>query len=278
MSEKFEVPKLLSSVAEQMWVAFQEKLIPHAGERGTAREEVVRQFLAKHLSQRFAVSTGFVFDRHGDTSRQVDVIIYDPSVCPKFETVGGKGFFPCESVVCVGEVRSAITSKRELNNAFENIGSVKGLDRSGGYWQLDQKTDHLDQVFGFLFVIDRCLTELSARKALFEYLAENERYLWPNVCYFFDKYLVTYECEHGGCPNPMDAFAISVMKDLPRAELLLHFFLLVARAVEVTRVTPFRYWEYFRASQGMPRLVYAFKDAPIKGKLPDHMLRRTSHE
>lgn len=72
---------------------------------------------------------------------------------------GGKKFFPCESVVCAGEIKSALTSKRDIKKAFENLVSVKKLDRSAGgrnfalidEMLIDQTTNHLDQIFTFLF-------------------------------------------------------------------------------------------------------------------------------
>ncbi len=106
---EFRVSELLKSVAEQMRVALRQKLIPHPGELGTGREEVVRDFLRKHLPKRFGVSTGFVFDAQGKVSRQIDVVVYDAYLCPSFETVGGKMFFPCESVVAVGEAKSQLS-------------------------------------------------------------------------------------------------------------------------------------------------------------------------
>jgi hypothetical protein len=79
-----------------MWASFSERLIPHPQEFGTNREEVVREFLSLHLPKRLGVSTGFVFDSSGAVSKQMDVVIYDCNDCPRFETVGGKYFFPAK--------------------------------------------------------------------------------------------------------------------------------------------------------------------------------------
>jgi hypothetical protein len=280
MKKNFKVPELLLSVAAQMRAALRESLIPHAGELGTGREEVLRQFLRKHLPQRFGVSTGFVFDSAGNVSRQVDVIIYDALFTPRFEAVGGKNFHPCESVVCVGEVKSVLTSKRDMHNALENLRSVKVLDRSGGGGNIaiqngdliDNRSNHLDQIFSFLFVTDRCMKEENARKTWFEHLFDNERYLWPNIFFYFDHYLITHCCKNGVCPNPMDAWGITSVTGRPEDELLLRFYRLVSLAVEATNTSRLAYLAYLDKDDSYGGWVYPFKYAPIKNALPPHML------
>lgn len=279
MTKKFTVPDLLASVAERMWASFSERLIPHPHEFGTNREEVVREFLSLNLPKRLGVSTGFVFDSSGAVSKQMDVVIYDCNNCPRFETVGGKYFFPCEAVVAVGQVKSRLDSKRQFLSALENLHSVKELDRSAGGVNFDRRDErpldqinvHIDQIFSFVFVIDHCIKEELLRKTLFEHLAKNERWLWPNVIYYFDKYLVTFSCGFGVCPNPLDAFAISVVEDKPRSELLLHFYRFLAMATSVTTVGTFSYLEYLENDHEWGFKSYAFQDAPVKSKLPEHL-------
>ena len=283
MRNKFTVPELLESVALQMRAALGESLIPHPGELGTGREEVIRGFLRKHLPPLFGVSTGFVFDTNGNISKQIDVIIYDAYLCPKFEAVGGKLFFPCEAVVCVGEVKSVLSSKKDVEKALQNIRSVKNLDRSANNQNLsfpkeepiNQRLNHLDQIFTFLFVIDRCLSEVEFRKALFEHLCANERYLWPNVFYYFDHYLLTFCCKYGVCPNPMDAWGITSVTDRPRAELLLRFYRLIVMALGATTVSKFHWSTYLDVPDTYGGDVYRFKDAPVTGDIPTHMLTET---
>src|SRR6185436_19826719 len=130
MDRQFTVPRLIANVAERMWASFSERLIPNALEFGTNREEIVREFLSLHLPKRFGVSTGFVFDSNGAISKQMDIVIYDCNDCPRFETVGGKYFFPCEAVVAVGQVKSRLNSKSEFLESLENLKSAKVLNRS----------------------------------------------------------------------------------------------------------------------------------------------------
>jgi hypothetical protein len=282
MSE-FHVHDLIKSVAEQMRIALRQKLVPHPGELGTGREEVIRDFLRQHLPKRFGVSTGFVFDAHGKVSHQIDVIIYDAYSCPAFEAVGGKMFFPCESVVAVGEVKSQLTSTKKVSEAFDNLRSVKELDRSAGSQNIsirdshpiDQKHNHLDQVFTFLFVIDKCLSANNMREALFYYNRDYPRCQWLNLCYNFDQYLITYCCEDGVCPNPMDASAISCIEKQAPEILLLRFYKLLARAIEVTSVSKFAYWQYLNASEDWEAFAYSFDSMmPYDVWVPPHMTHR----
>ena len=282
MSRSFKVPELIQSAAEQMGAALRQKLIPHSGELGTGREEIIREFLRGYLPKRFGVSTGFVFDSHGNVSRQIDVIINDNLMAPQFEAIGGKKFFPCESVVCVGAIKSSLTSRRSIKKTLDNLTSVKCLDRSAGGRNfalindepIDQLANHLDQIFTFLFVIDKCVAEELMRKTLFEYLCEHPRHLWPNILYHFEHYLLTYGCDSGFCPNPMDAYAISSLNTTSGKDLLLTFSRLVAGATYVTRVSSFSYWQYLSGPDDLGADVYAFEDAPIKGPLPRHVVER----
>jgi hypothetical protein len=51
-------------------------------------------FLRAYIPARFDVSTGFVFDSKGNVSKQLDIVIANALVCPRFETAGGNRFYP----------------------------------------------------------------------------------------------------------------------------------------------------------------------------------------
>lgn len=151
----FTLSELLKSAGQRMRLDLGERLVAHPGELGTGREEIVRQFLRAYLPKRFDVATGFAFDSKGNVSRQLDIIIANALVCPRFETAGGKRFYPCESVVAVGQVKSSLTSVEALHEALDNLQSVKELDRSAGgtvidterHEKLDHQSNHLHQIF-----------------------------------------------------------------------------------------------------------------------------------
>jgi hypothetical protein len=235
-----------------MWTALNEQLVPHPGERGRDREAVVRDFLGQYLPDRVGVSTGFVFDCQGGISQQADVVIYDRLHSPTFPSSGGTRFFPCESVLCVGQVKSNLNSRAELASALENIKSVKALDRSAGGTNQDSTSgrmivpaeNHLDQIFGFVFAAKSDLSSPTIREVFEASVAKSQRHLWPNLIFAFDRCLLTFGCPDGVCPNPMHALGIAEIVDSPPADLLLSFFLKIAMAVQVTSLGGFAYADY----------------------------------
>ena len=97
---------------------------------GDAMETPVRVQLEQILPRGIAVGTGCVIDTYGGTSRQQDVVLYERDICPVFsindtlETT----YYPCEGVIAVGEVKSALDSQT-LADAFLKVESVKRLQR-----------------------------------------------------------------------------------------------------------------------------------------------------
>lgn len=122
--------ELTQAVQAQMRIDFEKKTaqIPHSGQKGVAREEVLRRFLADYLPKRFAVSAGFVVDAARKVSKQVDAIIYDQLSAPVFHVIEGQRLFPAESVAGAIAVKSTLRRK-DLSDAIDNLASVAVLDR-----------------------------------------------------------------------------------------------------------------------------------------------------
>jgi hypothetical protein len=126
------VVELIRAVQRQMRIEFDQKTtqIPHMGERGAAREEVVRSFLRDYLPKRFAVSPGFILDADGMVSRQIDAVIYDELCAPVFRVTETQRLFPAESVAGAVSIKSTLT-RQELAEAVENLASAALLNRFG---------------------------------------------------------------------------------------------------------------------------------------------------
>jgi hypothetical protein len=124
-----------------------------------------------------SVGSGCVIDSYGNTSKQIDIIIYEKQICPVFSIndTPETTYFPCEGVIAIGEVKSLLDTK-ELEDSYEKIASVKRLKRHAEatdglngklvafrhYGNLtaydpapeeefNQATKHSDQIFGFVF-------------------------------------------------------------------------------------------------------------------------------
>ncbi len=77
--------------------------LDHAGEKGTATEEIVAEFLTDRLPQSIRATSGQVMDRTGRKSGQVDVVLYDatalrcssPALTPAGTLFLPRVFWPC---------------------------------------------------------------------------------------------------------------------------------------------------------------------------------------
>ena len=83
----------------------------HAGEFGTFREAICKEFLSFFLPARFGIGSGFVVNSLQQVSHQCDIVVYDAQVTPMIESIDKQRFFPIETVVAVGEVKSVLDRK-----------------------------------------------------------------------------------------------------------------------------------------------------------------------
>lgn len=97
---------------------------------GTAKEKEVSRKLEMLLPNSVGVGSGCIIDSYGNTSKQMDIIIYEKEFCPVFclNESSETTYYPCEGVIAVGEIKSTLNSK-ELSNIFKKSKSVKNLKR-----------------------------------------------------------------------------------------------------------------------------------------------------
>jgi hypothetical protein len=111
------------------------KLFDHSGERGEFREQIISQLLRPFLPNCFGLGTGEIFSSDGNTSHQIDIVIYDTVYSNVLFKSGPKSIFPCESVYGEIEVKSMLSSE-ELIIGLDNIASMKKLNREDSTsWQ-----------------------------------------------------------------------------------------------------------------------------------------------
>jgi len=107
--------------------------IPHAGLVGSENEQALGTLLRDFLPRRFGVEVGaIIIDKHGRTSKQVDIVIYNAEQ-PKFF----KKVFPIEIVYAAIEVKTSM-GQTEAKTALQNITSINSLDfrpALTNYWQ-----------------------------------------------------------------------------------------------------------------------------------------------
>ena len=230
--------------------------IEHSQESGQAREFALVELLRKYLPKRVAVDRGFVVDTNGNTSKQQDVVIYDQTVGTFFEIKSVK-YYPCESVIAVGEVKSTIDSSQKMLDALEKVQSVKRLDRSNHGknkivtgpgislepFKFDPASQHRDQIFGFIF------TAGSLRKDTLINLMQtfnkaNPRQEWPNLFCDFRRMLISYEVPGHLHPSAMDATHLYCTQESEINDLLLLFYCILASFVDEAHVARPSYFAY----------------------------------
>ena len=108
-------------------VDFINSLFQHQGVKGEANEALLRELLTKFIPKRYGVGTGIVIDRHGNPSRQCDIVVYDNFLYPSLLSLATAHLFPVDIVYAVIEVKTTL-SATEAERALENIASVRQLD------------------------------------------------------------------------------------------------------------------------------------------------------
>jgi hypothetical protein len=230
--------------------------IKHPLLAGVAREHALVGLLTQYLPQRVGIDTGIVIDAHGHESHQIDVVIYDRTVGTVFE-INKIKYFPCETVVAVGEVKSDIESVSKLQSALDKIKSVKELDRSNNGRNLiisgpgvsieglefDPTTWHRDQIFGFIFT-STSLSRDTLISHLQSYNKATDRRFWMNLFCGFNHFLISYEGRNGLSPSAMEATYMYCTKNEEAANLLLLFYCILAQAVGQIHVASPSFFSY----------------------------------
>jgi hypothetical protein len=255
---KFSLAEAIVKAGERMAAELRERLVPHAGEQGRARENTIKDFLTSYLPTTFDVGSGFVFDVNGAVSDQLDIIIADSTVAPKIQVAGGIRFYPCEAVVAVGQVKTRCDSRRKTWDAFCNLRSASVLDRSAAGRAMctrtgepiDHTSSHLDRIFTFLFIVDEALGGDTMQQVLLDYVVRSDSYLWPNLVFALDRYIVTFCCDDGVCPNTIHARGISLSRHSEGNETLLQFYVYLFQACMFTSVAPMCSPQHLRGLPG----------------------------
>ena len=86
---------------------------------GSAKEHPIRAKLEHILPSGIGVGSGCVIDSYGNTSRQIDIVLYEKNICPVYSinNTPETTYYPCEGVVAVGEIKSSLGSD-ELEDIF----------------------------------------------------------------------------------------------------------------------------------------------------------------
>jgi hypothetical protein len=103
--------------------------IPHSGEKGLEFENIVKEFLSKHLPKRFGVTPGFIIDKQDIVSSQQDIIIFDELNTPIYSVDDRNKVIPNDNVAIVIEVKATLSTEA-ITQSAEKIEKTKKLYKS----------------------------------------------------------------------------------------------------------------------------------------------------
>lgn len=133
---KINIADLFAGLQNQMVAQLNtnREFIEHPGSLGDALENAWIEWLRKYLPNRYSVDKAIVIDYTGNTSQQIDVVIYDNWFTPFIFSQNGFHYVPAEGVYAVFEVKPDISGysdgKANIEYAGEKIESVRILNRT----------------------------------------------------------------------------------------------------------------------------------------------------
>ena len=98
--------------------------IRHSGDKGTARENFISEFLGKSFPKKYVIGHGEIFDSLGAISPQIDIAVYD-EMFPVLDN-GGIHRYIAEGVLAHLEVKSTLNAA-ELEFCLDRAARVKEL-------------------------------------------------------------------------------------------------------------------------------------------------------
>jgi hypothetical protein len=119
--------KLMRTQQHAMAKAFEDAThFKHKDLRGGERERGVRKFLSEQLPGRLKVATGESIDRFGNTSAQIDVMVYDASLNAPFAGESND-LLPAEALLAIVEVKTRLTKSewKKVGAAIEKFRKLR---------------------------------------------------------------------------------------------------------------------------------------------------------
>jgi hypothetical protein len=106
-----------------------QKAITHAGSLGDATEDAWIALLKNYLPARYCVAKAFAVDHRGNTTDQLDCLIYDAHFTPALFGKDQHLYVPAEAVYATFEVKQTVDATH-LRQAADKVSSLRKLKRT----------------------------------------------------------------------------------------------------------------------------------------------------
>ena len=126
-----ECKQLISSFEDSRELFFNDtnkNKLHHGFEYGSYRERACKKFLKFILPNKYKTGDGFVINSYDETTSQCDLVIYNSDLTPMIEVNQNTRFFPCETTLAIGEVKS-ILNKQDLFKCLKKLALNKKIKK-----------------------------------------------------------------------------------------------------------------------------------------------------
>ncbi len=125
------LPKLLAGLHDDIEHRLRNgrSALVHPTDKGDVSEAAWLNMLGNYLPKRYQAARANVIDSEGNSSRQIDVLIFDRQYSPFIFKIEGGTYVPAESVYAVFEVKQTINSSH-ISYAQNVVASVRTLQRT----------------------------------------------------------------------------------------------------------------------------------------------------
>lgn len=158
----------LEDIAKKLKIDFDgiTKQIVHNGVKGSAREDLLKDYLKKLLPEKYTISSGIIIDNNQSQSKQQDFIIHDAFNCPSFFQTDSNTILPIESVYATIEIKSTLDYST-LEQSVKNVESVRKLYKLPNRNIIRNQYDNFYPL-GFVFAYSSNYSLEQIQKKLFE--------------------------------------------------------------------------------------------------------------
>ena len=168
MKKEVSLKKLFQGLQSEMvaQMCTNRESINHSGTMGDSFEHIWINWLNTYLPGRYCVDKAIIIDSKGQTSDQIDLVIYDQTYTPFVFNQNGAKYIPAEGVYAIFEVKPDI-NKKYIMYAGDKIASVRKLYRtSSSIIDRGQKKDprSLTKILGGILTLETKIKDRTIEK------------------------------------------------------------------------------------------------------------------